>query len=362
MNRVLKSTGLLCGLLLFAGSVLRADPATASSPDLLAEALPILQTSYLDAQKLSVKEGGHLADLIAGSNGAISLCVPESNSASVSILTAFLPGNIVYWRLASFTPKKSWSDLTMELDQWNGQGARGIVLDLRSNVAPDDYAGAVQVANFFTPDGTTLFTARNASGGDHAYTIKHNESPFHQPIVLLIDNQTVGAAEALAASLKMRGALVIGQATKGRAAIFGEQKLPSGQLLRFITAQVFLPDGSQLWGHPVNPDIGLTINEQTEKSALALIEQNRILDVTHEAAERRRLSEATLVQGKNPEWDDYLASREKKPDASVVTKPAIQDIALINALDSLKAIQLAQRWTGSPLGSVAPPESSSSIQ
>jgi hypothetical protein len=72
-----------------------------------------------------------------------------------------------------------------------------------------------------------------------------------------------------------------------------------------------------------------------------LIKDNHILDVIQESPERHRLSEATLVQGQDPEWDDYLASLEQKP--FLLSLPVIHDVVLITALDSLKAIQLSQR-------------------
>jgi hypothetical protein len=348
----------LCSLLFFVAPILRAEPATS---DLLAEALPVLQANYIDAKKLPAREGARLNDLIAQSSGSICLCAPETGSPPAPIVAAFLPDNIIYWRLASFTPETGWSDLATQLNQWIGQNAEGIVLDLRSNMRPDDYAGAAQVASFFVPDKTALFTSRDVFGNDHAYAGTYQGTPFHQPIVLITDKQTVGAAEVVTACLKARGALVVGQVTKGKAAVFTEEKLSSGQILRYASARVYLPDGTELWGHPVNPDIGLTVDEQNEKNALALIGQHAVSDVVREATARHRLSEASLVQGENPELDDYLASREKKPDAAIA-KPAVQDMALIDALDSLKAIRLSQKWIASVSGTVPPPETTSSLQ
>src|SRR5262249_15707691 len=150
------------------------------------------------------------------------------------------PGNIVYWRLASFTPEKDWDGLAAQLDQWTKQDAQGIVLDLRSNIAPDDYAGAAQVADFFVPNGTTLFTSKTASGQDNPFPHIADKTPLlSQPMVILVDHQTWGAAEALAACLKTKGALLVGQPTAGQAAIFQEQKLSSGQVLRFVTSNIF---------------------------------------------------------------------------------------------------------------------------
>lgn len=354
----------LYGLLFLAGPILRADPTvSADTSDLLTEAFPILRANYIDSKKLPAKEGEHLSDLIAQSGGAISLCAQEADALPAPMVTAFLPDNIIYWRLACFTPETGWPELAMQLDQWTGQGAAGIVLDLRSNRAPDDYVGAARIASYFVPAGTLLFTSRNVSGNDCAYTGTHQGAPFHQPIVLLTDKQTVGAAEVLTACLKDRGALVMGQGTTGKAAIFTEEKLSSGQILRYVSARICLPDGTKLWGHPISPDIDLIANEQNEKNALALIDRHGVLDVIRQTAERHRLNEASLVQGENPELDDYLASHGKKSDASAV-KPALQDIALINALDSLKAIRLSQRWTAASVSGTTPlaGASTSSIQ
>jgi hypothetical protein len=344
--------------LLLAGTALRADPPAAIPPtatDPLAEALPILQAKYIDFKALNFKEGDHLSDLIVGSKGEISLIAPSTASAFVSapILTASLPGGIIYWRLASFIPAKSWLEMKTQLEQ-AGPDSPGIILDLRSNVAPDDYAGAAQVLDLFAPADPTLSKYKTA-GPVHGVTLPGH--PFHPPMIVLANHQTTGAAEALAACLKADGALVVGQATSGTAALFEEHRLSSGQILRFATAPIFLADGTPLWGHPVAPDIGLTVNARVEKGALMLIQNNHISEVIQESAERHRMSEASLVQGDDPEWDDYLASLEKKPDAHfLLSLPPIHDVVLISAIDSLKAIRVSQRSLPAPprAGAVSP--------
>ena len=52
------------------------------------------------------------------------------------------------------------------------------------------------------------------------------------------------------------------------------------------------------------------------------------------------MSEASLVQGQDPEWDDYLSSLEKGP--VLLSLPHIHDPVLIAALDSLRAIRFSQ--------------------
>ena len=340
---------LLVGTALLAGPTAPPAPRT---PDLLAEALPILQANYPDFKNLPVKEGDHLSDLIARSDGKISLAAPGTNSAPSPILTASLPDNILYWRLATFTPEKSWTDLAGQLQQAS-PSAQGVILDLRSNLAPDDYRGASQVLGFFAPGDATL-----SKYGDNASIVASANHPFRLPLVVLTNRETSGAAEVLAACLKADGALVVGSATAGKMAVFEEQKLSSGQILRYVVSPVVPPDSltasrqrltAPAWGQPVIPDIAVTVNDDAEKDALVLIKENHISDVIQEDAERHRMSEAALVQGQDPEWDDYLASLAKNASGHLLLSlPPIHDVALIDALDSLKAIRLAQRPTPLP--------------
>ena len=244
-------------------------------------------------------------------------------------------------------------------------GAEGIVLDLRSSVAPDDYAGAARLAGFFVPNQKALFSlVPEAASADSVQTFRSAASGplFHQPVVVVTNRQTTGAAEALAACLKAQGALVVGRATSGKAADFAEQKLSTGQVLRFAVARVRLADGADLWNHPVVPDISLTVNDQTEKAALNLIGQNGVLDVIREASERRRMSEAALVQGDDPEWDEYLEAHEKKTKPLHPAAAPVQDVVLINALDSLKAIEVSQRRAAPSSGGETAPDAPSSVR
>jgi len=341
---------IIIGLLLVTGPALRAEPtsvvAPPASPDPLAEALPILQAKYPDFAALNYKQGDHLCDLIARSEGKITLCNPEATP--LPIFAATLPDGILYWRLATFglPTGKSWPDFAAQLHPANGN-VQGIILDLRSDSTPDDYEGAKQVLKFFD------------TNSDHA------------PIVVLTNDRTAGAAEALAGYLQADGAILVGRPTAGKVAVFQEDKLSTGQLLRYVVPSTSGDDPAgafrfrteaPAWGHPVAPDIALKVNDRTEKAALVLIRDNHISDVIEESAERHRLSEASLVKGQDPELDDYLASLEKGP--VLLSLPVIHDVVLISALDSLRAIRLSERLLGeaTTTAKASTPATTSSVQ
>jgi len=346
-------------LLLAIGTVLRADPVD--------EALPILQAGYPDFAALHYQTGDHLGDLIARSGGKISLIEPDTNSPAQPVMTSRLPDNILYWRLASFTPKTTWLDVGGQLQQAE-PSVDGVILDLRSTIAPDDYQGAAKVLGIFASGDETLFRFwADQVQGHSDVRLLH---PLHSPIVVLTNNQTNGAAEALAACLQADGALVVGRPTAGKMGLFADHKLSSGQILHYFTGPVVSINPNDMfkirhttleWNRPVVPDISIAVDDQTEKSALELIRDNRIGEVIQESAERHRMSEAQLVQGNDPEWDSYLSSLEKKPDAHfLLSLPPIHDVVLVSAIDSLKAIRVSQGFA--PSSSPATASASASVQ
>ena len=69
------------------------------------------------------------------------------------------------------------------------------------------------------------------------------------PVAVLVNRQTAGAAEALAAVLRETGAgLILGSRTAGQAMVAQEFPLKNGERLRIATAPVQLGDGSALAG------------------------------------------------------------------------------------------------------------------
>ena len=352
----------LLTLLCAATPALRADAVPATGPkakDPLTEALPILQARYVDFGALAYKQGDQLRDLIARSHNEVSLSAPES-APPPPMVTAVLPDGVLYWRMASFIPPKSWTALETQLEQ-ELPAAEGMIFDLRSNADPENIAGAARLIDDFAPEDKSLlkFLPPVADGRKSGASARADH-PFHGPIIVLINRQTTGAAEILAARLKVDGALLVGRDTAGKGAIFKEEKLSSGEMLRYVGAHVVQADGSDLWNHPVVPDISVAVDDRAEKGALELIGDNHILDVIQESADRHRLSEASLVQGQDPEWDAYLASLEERP--VLLSVPVVHDVVLISAIDSLKALRLSQRTVSAQTTADASTPSTTTIQ
>jgi hypothetical protein len=327
------TTCLVLTLLLAGLQLAQAEPTTSSSdkPELIA----LLRANYVDFAKIP-RKNDDLQSLIAQSKGGVSVTTAPETTARM--FSEVLPGNVVYWRVGSFTPATSWQDLAAQTNKADAVNSPGLVIDLRNNTTPDDFSGALQIANFMSEGQSGLVVRDGTMAAEVPATISLHG---HPTIVVLTNRQTRGAAEALAACLKAHGALVMGEATEGKAAIFKEVPMASGGVLRYATAHVYLADGTDLWNKPVVPDVATPTSAKDENNALALIDQNQVSEVIGEADSRHRMSEAALVQGQDPEQDEFLASREKSAPLAR-SLPITRDVALVEAIDSLKAIQVLQ--------------------
>jgi C-terminal processing protease CtpA/Prc len=170
----------------------------------------------------------------------------------------------------------------------------------------------------------------------------------------LVNRETTGAAEALAAVLREIGAgLILGGRTAGGAMVGQEFPLKNGQKVRIATSPVKLGDGSALSVTGLKPDIEVAVNVDDERAYFAdayaqpRTNATSVLVVgpsegSSRASRRPRISEADLVrerrEGTNINTDDFTAARDREPE-----KPLIRDPALARAVDLLKGLAVVRR-------------------
>jgi hypothetical protein len=221
---------------------------------------------------------------------------------------------------------------------------RGLVLDLRFADGMD-YEMAARVADHFVANEVPLLKL-----GDKTVQSTPKTNAVNIPVAVLVNKETSGAAEALAAMLRQAdAALLIGSSTAGRALEYQEVHLSNGQILRLAKAPVRVGDFQTLTTAGLAPDILVGTPLQEERAALEdpfkLSLKNGLSQApslsTNLAASRfprRGLNEAELVrrhrEGLDPEGND-----NRNDEAQVV----MTDAALARALDFLKGIAVAQR-------------------
>lgn len=149
-----------------------------------------------------------------------------------------------YVRLAEFGDEAA-SEVHKAIGKLKGKGARRLILDLRSN--PGGLVQqAVEIASDFFPKGTLLFRTRGRKLDVNLdYVSKHDGSYRDLPLIVLINQRSASASEALTGSLQDHDrALVVGRRSFGKALVqIGFPIAPSGDEVMLTIGRVFTPSG-----------------------------------------------------------------------------------------------------------------------
>jgi carboxyl-terminal processing protease len=158
-----------------------------------------------------------------------------------------------YAHLATFSEGSSLA-LRRAVRKLQGQGAKGLVLDLRGN-GGGLLEEAVLNAGIFLPKGETVVSTDSRSQGHAVYKTKGGNLPS-LPIVVLIDRNTASAAEILTAALADdAGAKTVGTRSYGKGVFQQEIDLSNGGALKLTVGEYFTPDGTNLAGQGIHPDV-----------------------------------------------------------------------------------------------------------
>jgi len=273
-----------------------------------------------------------------------------ANTPLISKVSLF-SGDIAYLRINRV--EKGLPDAVHETVQgfMTTNKLQGIVLDLRFTPGRD-FAAATGVADLFTSKERALLDWGNGMMRSRA-----KSDALNLPLAVLVNHQTAGAAEALAAVLRDSGvSLILGGRTAGQAMISEEFPLKNGERLRIATAPMKLGSGATLAAEGVNPDITVRVSAEEERSYLDdafktmqgtnMVFTGMNLSLTNQASttnrtRRSRFNEAELVRERREGAaldGDVSYARNNEPE-----KPVVRDPALARALDLLKGLAVVRQ-------------------
>jgi carboxyl-terminal processing protease len=148
-----------------------------------------------------------------------------------------------YLRLEDFLGRAP-EEVHEGLKRLRSQHARQVILDLRHNPG-GSIRSAVDIASEFFPKNTVIFRTRGRKREvDTTYVTKRDGDFRDLPLVVLIDDRSASAAEALAGSLQDHDrALLVGRRSFGKALMQSFFLLPSGDVIWLTIGHVITPSG-----------------------------------------------------------------------------------------------------------------------
>jgi hypothetical protein len=325
-----------------------AFSARADAPVKFDEVFSLVRSNLTGMSEADLSKAAALG-FIEKLGGKVELTDPTSTASTLPLIakTNIFDGAFAYVRLSRIAPGvgQQISDAIK-----SAKKLKGVVLDLRF-AKGEDYRAAADAANAFVDTEQTLL-----KWGDESAKTKANPDSIKLPVVVLMNRQTSGAAEALAGALSIsQAALLVGNHTAGQAMAYEDFPLSGGQHLKIARSKVELANGKNIGPEGLAPDIIVEADEKNERNWLD--DPYRVINRPGSPAGPqpfltsltnrfgRRLNGAEVGRRHREEVE-----QEEHPDAppsstnntprgqAAAEERIVQDPALVRALDFLKGI------------------------
>lgn len=308
----------------------------------LQAALAALKSNFTNPDALTETELNRatLEGLIVRMPGGL-LLVPSKETGTTEAPSPFyseiFENHLGYLRLGALDGS-NLKELDKKLQDFNAKKVDALIVDLRAS-SGGDFPSAAEFAKRFCPKGKALFSVRKPGARQDRQFTSDRDPSFQELMVLLVDNDTSGGAEAFAAAVRLYDkALVIGQPSAGRAVEYSDLPLPSGKTLRVASAEAILSDGQPLFPGGVKPDLPVDMSLAEKRQMFRQSGEKGMAQFVYET-ERPHLNEAALIAGTNPELEIPDAQRRTRARSA----QAPRDSVVQRALDVVTSLEVYQK-------------------
>jgi carboxyl-terminal processing protease len=212
-------------------------------------------------QKLRGAAGSEVAlTLRRGTSGPIEATIKREPFKLQTVVSRIEGGNIGYLRVAGFdaaTPA-ALTAAVQDLRQRSGDKLIGFILDLRNNPG-GSFDAAVATADALLDKGDIVIVKGRKPAATKRISATPGDIAKALPIVALINGGTAREAELVVGALQdNHRAVTLGTKSFGESAIETLIPLGNGGAIRLTTARFTTPNGRQIQGKGLEPDLGVS--------------------------------------------------------------------------------------------------------
>ncbi|MCX7887886.1 MAG: S41 family peptidase [Verrucomicrobiae bacterium] len=344
-------------------TALAASFAAGTDVDLqqTAEIISLLKSNYVDAGQLDAKR---LTDATVGAllralgPGAQLLSAEQARAQAPAVATACTPQGRGVARAEIIDPKIGYlrlgdveqatiAEVDAELSKFLAAKVTAYVLDLRF-ANGTNFAAAAALAERFLREGGELFSLQAVDRAPVSFRAQPRATGNlgDAPLMILVNNETRGAAAVLAGALRAQDrGILIGTTTAAHPLAWRDLPLRDGRILRVATAKIALPKG-EIFPGGLQPDIPVKIDLQTERETVLNAPTNITLTASLTAEQVPKImTEADLVRYHRGEAVEFPGSTaitrtNAASGANGKAKNGVRDLVLQRAVDILKGIRV----------------------
>jgi carboxyl-terminal processing protease len=171
---------------------------------------------------------------------------------------------LAHIRLAEFD-SGARDQLRKEIEKDMKKGAEGVLLDLRGNPGGSLDEG-VFVASLFLEKGKPVVSTRGRTQPEREFDATGNPIDPEVPVAVLVDGNSASASEIVTGALRdNKRATVVGEKTFGKGVFQTLDPLPNDGLLKLTVGSYYLPNGENLAGDGIEPEVEAKDDPKTRR-------------------------------------------------------------------------------------------------
>lgn len=196
----------------------------------------------------------HLTIYRPSTEELMELDVERRNVTLPSVSSQMLTEKVGYIEVSDFQ-KDTPDEFKEAIKALQEQGMEKMVVDLRNNPG-GLVTSVVAMLDELLPEGVVVYT-EDKYGNRTDYT-SDEEHQMNIPMVVLVNENSASASEIFAGAIQDTGyGTILGTTTFGKGIVQSIWGLPSGGAIKLTTAKYFTPNGNNIHGKGIVPDVEL---------------------------------------------------------------------------------------------------------
>ncbi|HEY9715192.1 MAG TPA: S41 family peptidase [Chroococcales cyanobacterium] len=220
------------------------------------------------AEHIRGKAGSSVQITLQRKNESKTVTIVRQEISIHAVSAKLLDNNVGLIKLSTFISNDASREFRAGLQKLSN--ADGIILDLRDNPG-GLLSNALEIADMLLESGAIVSTI--SRHGRHT-DLASGDPVTHQPIVVLVDDESASASEILASALQDNGrGVLIGTRTYGKGLVQEINRLPGGAAVHITVSRYLTPSGSDINKVGVAPDIKVDSKDEQDKVAMAYLKE-----------------------------------------------------------------------------------------
>ena len=218
-----------------------------------------------DAIKVLKGEEGTSAKVTVLRDGKeIDLTVTRKKITVEHVSSKMVENNIAYLQVDSFDSGVAES-FKKQVTELVNKGAKGIIIDLRSN-GGGIVSEATGIADLFLKKDETILITKSKIANEQLTVSKNDAIITDIPVVILVNEGTASASEILAGALKDKypNTTIVGMKTYGKGVIQTLYSLSDGSGLKITTEEYYTPNHNKINKEGITPDVEVDLTKNAE--------------------------------------------------------------------------------------------------